>query len=65
VQRLELILQEDWQGMPEDEVLRRLEKVAMKASKSKIVIKKEDGSIWFDETRFSMDKGRLKGVGNL
>ena len=63
IRRMEQLLQNDWRGMSEDEVLRKLQKAATTSSNAKAVIKKEGQTVWFDEVRFNFDQGRLRSVG--
>jgi len=64
IRRMEQLLQNDWRGMPEDEVLRKLQKAVEGMPNPKAVVKKEDGAIWFDEVRFNIDRGRLSSIGS-
>ncbi|MDB0527631.1 Imm58 family immunity protein [Ralstonia solanacearum] len=64
VRGLELILEREWRGLPEPEVLQKLNAVAALGAGAKIVVKKEGNVIWFDEVRFNLDEGRLKSIGD-
>lgn len=61
--RLERLLGGAWNGMSESAVLEKLQAEAARHPTESIVVKKEDGVIWFDETRFNFEQGRLKSVG--
>ncbi|MBB6580183.1 Imm58 family immunity protein [Ralstonia solanacearum] len=61
---LELILEREWLGLRESEVLLKLNAAAEKEVRRKIVVKKEGDAIWFDEVRFNFDQGRLKSIGD-
>ena len=64
VRQLERLLEEEWRGMPEAQVLLKLQKAAARMPNAKVVIKKEEGVIWFDEVRFSLEKGQLSSIGD-
>lgn len=49
--------------MSESAVLDKLQAEAARHPNEGIVVKKEDGVIWFDEIRFNFEQGRLKSVG--
>jgi hypothetical protein len=63
VRRLELLLGVTWKGMPESAVLEKLQAEAARHPAESIVVKKEADVIWFDETQFHFEQGRLKRVG--
>jgi Immunity protein 58 len=52
------LLENEWRGMPEKEVLARLQAASDKQPE-KILIKKEGSTIWFDSMRFEFESGRL------
>mgnify|MGYP002813822862 CR=1 FL=1 len=64
VRRLEGLLQENWRGLPEAEVLQKLQKAATRMPGPKVVVKREDGVIWFDDVRFNFEQGLLSSVGD-
>ncbi|AQW32370.1 Imm58 family immunity protein [Ralstonia syzygii subsp. celebesensis] len=64
VRGLELVIEHEWRGLPESEVLQKLNAVAAQGAGAKIVVKKEGNVIWFDEVRFNLDEGRLKSIGD-
>lgn len=64
VRNLGNLLANEWRGMPESEVLQRLQKVVARMPDAGIVIKKEEDAIWFDEVRFNFKDGRLATIGN-
>lgn len=57
--RVVSLLESEWRGMPEKEVLARLQAAAAKQPKEDILVKKEDETIWFDSVRFEFQSGRL------
>ena len=61
--RLERLLGGAWIGMPESAVLEKLQAEAARYPAENIVVKKEVDVIWFDETRFNFEQGKLKSVG--
>lgn len=61
--RLERLLGIAWKGMPESAVLEKLRAEAARDPAENIVINKEADVIWFDETRFNFEQGKLKSVG--
>ncbi len=61
--RLERLLGTAWNGMPESVVLEKLQAEAARHPNENIVVKKEADAIWFDETRFNFEQGKLKSVG--
>ncbi|MHA6833783.1 Imm58 family immunity protein [Ralstonia pseudosolanacearum] len=61
---LELVIEREWRGLPESEVLQKLNAVVAKGAGAKIVVKKEGDVIWFDEVRFNLEEGRLKSIGD-
>jgi HAMP domain-containing protein len=61
--RLERLMGAAWAGMPESAVLEKLQAEAARHPNENIVVKREDGVIWFDETRFNFEQGRLKSIG--
>lgn len=62
LRRLEDLLGNEWSGMLEKSVLEKLQAEAVRHPNEKIVIKKENDVIWFDEIRFSFEQGRLKKI---
>jgi len=65
VNRLESLLEEDWHGMPEAQVLQRLQKAATRMPAPQPIVKKEDAVIWFGDVRFNIDQGKLVGIGEI
>lgn len=63
VNRLESLLEEDWHGLPESQVLQRLQKTAARMPAPQPIVKKEDAVIWFDEVRFNIEQGKLVSIG--
>lgn len=63
IQSLERLLGAAWSGMSESAVLDKLQAEAARHPNEGIVVKKEDGVIWFDDIRFNFEQGRLKSVG--
>lgn len=60
---LERLLEGTWNDMPEGVVLEKLRMQAARYPAENIVLRTERGVIWFDETKFSFEKGRLKSIG--
>lgn len=58
---LQRLLESSWSGMPESEVLAMLQTAADRFP-SEIIVKEQDGVIWFDDTRFGFEDGKLKSV---
>lgn len=63
IHSLERLLGAAWRGMSESAVLEKLQAEAARHPNGGIVVKKEDGVIWFDEIRFNFEQGRLTSVG--
>ena len=63
IRKLERLLGVAWAGMTEDAVLKMLQAEAARHPAENIVVKKERDVIWFDETRFNFEQGKLKSVG--
>lgn len=63
MRHLEYLLQEEWRGMPEAQVLQKLQNAAARMPNAEIVIKMEEGAIWFDQVRFNIVHGQLNSVG--
>lgn len=59
----ELILEEQLQGLPETEVLEKLNTITAQGAGTRLTVKKEDNVIWFNEVRFNFKDGRLAGIG--
>ena len=59
---LEYLLEDAWRGMPEAQVLHKLRNVAARMPGEQVVIKKEEGVIWFDEVRFNIVHGKLNSI---
>jgi hypothetical protein len=64
VRNLGELLTNEWRGMPESEVLQKLQKVVARVPDAGIVVKKEKDVIWFDGVRFNFKDERLVTVGN-
>lgn len=62
MKRLEILLENEWVGMSEDKVLKKLKHVSEQYPAYKIIINKDDGVIWFDEVRFKFESGQLKSI---
>lgn len=62
--QFERILQVEWQGLPEAELMQKLKKAAARMPDHSVIIKKEGDVIWFDEIRFTLAQGRLSSVGD-
>ena len=60
---LEWLLGSAWSGMSENAVLEKLQLEATRHPNDSIIVKREDGVIWFGETRFNFEHGRLKSIG--
>lgn len=62
-QLAELVRQE-WVGLPESEVLKRLQAAAAKHPQGNIVVKHDpsESVIWFGSTRFEFESGKLQSV---
>lgn len=65
MRHFEYLLQDEWRGMPEAQVLQKLQNAAARMPNAEIVIKKEEGAIWFDQVRFNIVHGQLNSVGRL
>ncbi|RZJ60489.1 MAG: hypothetical protein EON49_08285 [Acidovorax sp.] len=63
IHSLERLLGAAWSDMSESAVLEKLQAEAARYPNEGIVVKKEDGAIWFDEIRFNFEQGQLKNVG--
>lgn len=63
IRRLERLLGMSWNGMAEKAVIEKLQAEAARHPAENIVVKKEGDVIWFDETRFNFEQGKLKSVG--
>ncbi len=63
IRHLERLLEEEWRGMPEAKVLQKLQNAAARVPAEKVVIKNEEGIIWFDEVRFNLVHGQLNSIG--
>ena len=59
---LESLLQEEWRGLPEAEVMQKLKKTAA-MEKREVIIKKEGAIVWYDDIPFTFEKDRLAKVG--
>jgi hypothetical protein len=55
---------QEWAGLPESEVLKRLQAAAARHPQESIVVKHDpsEGVIWFGSTRFEFQSGRLQSV---
>jgi hypothetical protein len=62
-QLADLVWQE-WVGLPESEVLKRLQAAAARHPPGSVVVKHDlsDGVIWFGSTRFEFQSGTLQSV---
>ncbi len=63
VRRLQSLLEREWKGQPEAQVLLKLKNAASSAPQPQPIVKQEEGAIWFDEIRFNIEQGRLVSVG--
>jgi Immunity protein 58 len=64
IRNLESLLETEWRGMPKDKILQKLEEKAAENVRDKIIVKKEgEGIIWFDDTQFRFESGRLRKIG--
>jgi hypothetical protein len=61
--RLERLLEAAWSGRPEDAVFKELQAEAARHPAGEVVVKREADAIWFGETRFTFERGKLKSVG--
>lgn len=59
---LEYLLEDEWRGMPEAQVLQKLQNAATRMPKAEVFIKKEEGAIWFGQVRFNIVHGKLNSV---
>ena len=62
MRRVELVLEREWKGLPEAEVLKRLK--AAYPQEAEVVVKQEGSVIWLDEVSFNIEDGRLKSIGS-
>lgn len=63
MRHMKILLESEWSGMSEDKIFQKLKLVAARHPADQIVIKKEEGVIWFDEIRFNFESNRLKKIG--
>ncbi|WP_170948543.1 Imm58 family immunity protein [Bordetella genomosp. 5] len=61
--QLKILLGVAWQGLPEKEVLQKLQVASEKLPAEKILLKKEEDVIWFDQISFNFEDGKLVRVG--
>jgi hypothetical protein len=61
--QLEWLLGSTWAGMSEKIVLEKLQAEVARHPNENIVVKREENIIWFGETRFNFEQGRLKSLG--
>lgn len=64
MRRMERLLGDAWIDMPEQSVLEKLQAYEERHPTEMIVITKEENVIWFHDTRFNFEYGKLKSVGN-
>ena len=62
--RLSLLLENEWKGIPEQVLLKKLEDISKNFPKEEIVIYKDDESnvIVFDTIEFELESGKLKQI---
>ena len=61
IRNLRRLLESSWGGLPESDVRAMLEAAAARYP-DEIVLKEDGGVIWFDNTRFIFEEGKLKSV---
>lgn len=62
MRHLELLLEGEWHGMSENNILQKLELAAARSPNKKILIKKDGKIIWFDNIQFNFESGRFEGI---
>lgn len=62
MRHLELLLEGEWRGIPENNILQKLELAAARNPNKKILIKKDGEVIWFDNIQFNFESGRFKKI---
>ncbi|WP_392389099.1 Imm58 family immunity protein [Burkholderia multivorans] len=60
---LEHVLEQEWRGLPEAEVLRRLQAAFPSSSTARPIVEKDGDVVWLDEIPFYIEKGNLKSIG--
>ncbi|WP_155625070.1 Imm58 family immunity protein [Burkholderia multivorans] len=60
---LEHVLEQEWRGLPEAEVLRRLQAAFPSSSTARPIVEKDGDVVWLDEIPFYIEKGSLKSIG--
>lgn len=63
IRGLERVLEREWRGLPEAEVVKRLRATFPKGTAGNIIVKKEGAIIWLDEVPFNIENGKLKSIG--
>lgn len=63
VEALQKLIAVEWSNMPASQVQKKLERVAAMMPEQLIIVKKEDSIIWFDQTAFKINAGKLESVG--
>jgi Immunity protein 58 len=64
LRRVELVLAREWKGLPEAEVLKRLQATYPQGVGAEVVVKQEGSVIWLDDVSFHIEDGRLKSIGS-
>ncbi|WP_176456848.1 Imm58 family immunity protein [Bordetella genomosp. 5] len=62
--QLKVLLEVAWVGMPEDEVVQKLQAASERLPTKHSFIKKEENVIWFNQVPFTFDDGKLVSVGS-
>lgn len=65
--RLESLLTHDWQGLEQEDVIRKLESESKRYPESNLVLKKYDNEkdvIWFGDIPFYFENDKLKKIGS-
>ncbi|QBB71974.1 hypothetical protein ELE36_17280 [Pseudolysobacter antarcticus] len=63
LQNLMRVLETEWRGLPESDVLQKLQKTLSQSPKADLYIKKDEGIIWFGNVPFYLEQGALKHIG--
>ncbi|MCO8592614.1 Imm58 family immunity protein [Burkholderia multivorans] len=60
---VEHVLEQEWRGLPEAEVLRRLQAAFPSSPTARPIVEKDGDVVWLDEIPFYIEKGSLKSIG--
>jgi Immunity protein 58 len=61
---LRVLLEDEWRGQPEAQLLQKLQAAAARMPNAKVIIKREGDVIWFDSMRFNLEQGKLSSIGD-